>query len=248
MEYFSIATTNVSTLENFDHLVTMMLNKHIDIVCVQSYRPELFEKLVRSFKAKGYSGTKFPGITNMIFNIRPPVKKEYVNFISTNQRQGVIIYTYTTTHNLHSREDVDYTSSLTPLPIETVVVSTAQLETLGTGNGHRKNQILELNNIFNTPSYKNSAIIFAGDTSIPSWQTDLGSITPGSFTNTNISTNATLTQWLDAWREKGTTTPAERMDRVWYRGIECSRYDTFDHGTGSERVVGVIATFSGFTL
>ncbi len=73
--------------------------------------------------------------------------------------------------------------------------------------------------------------IFAGDTNIPVWQSQAIGIPTG---------------YSDAWREHGvnanekTNDDGDRLDRVWYRGVECTGFDVIDVGTSRK---GVIATF-----
>lgn len=224
-----VLTCNIRDVFDYEILADEVEKKSILVACFQEYPsagPKR-DKIIRAFKARGYSGLIFPSSTDIIFTSKDlsPADRGYVSFTNTTQQRGMIIYTFV----------------LSGLEVK---VCTAQLESGGTGGGIRKSQIRDINTIIG-PSAANGAgvnssvndagspVIFAGDTNILSWQIELNNMTPGPT-------------WLDAWREKGngeneytSSSTRDRMDRVWYTTssghtgldppvvLECISYDLF---------------------
>jgi len=231
-----ILTCNVKDVEDYELLASEVFRISIPVVCFQECPLDSLkrEKLTRSFKARGYTGVRFSECRDVIF-IRSdavPIKKEYINFTNTDQRRGVIVYTY----HIVSKVKVDTPAGELGDDIH-IKICTGQLESGGTGGGIRRSQIRDLNAMLQS-EIKNTLIIFAGDTNICSWQTELNSLTPAS--------------WLDAWREKGTadneyTLLFDRMDRVWWysdnNAFRCTSYELFFPFMGAIRK-GIIVEFS----
>jgi len=263
-----LLTCNVKDITDYEALVDEILRLSVPIVCLQEFKSDdQREKITRAFKTKGYTGVRFSGCLDIIFvrNDAIPSKKEYISFTNTCQNRGVIVYTYLIkNHNgIFSSLSNDITNKVIQLKI-----CTSQLESGGTGGGIRKSQIRDLNVILSnsvspledktlekTLEDKTNieCIIFAGDTNISSWQTELNFLTPGHPEKTKIKElGSDDKKWYDAWREKGTSEneitndeTKDRMDRVWYKGekLRCTSYNLFYPFSNSTRK-GVIVDFS----
>lgn len=222
----TVATYNLLGKRDSDHIseiADILADKCVDVVSIQGCHKHNAEALFRAFKRLGYLYTRFDQINTrlngeiMFHKTRTSVtikKKEYTKFSSTSQLRGIC----------------KYRVAIGSPPVELWVI-TSHLEEGGSGNGHRRTQILELAEQF---SKSDVPVIFAGDTSIPSWQ------------NLGVPNG-----WLDAWREKGNsdnekTSELDRMDQVWYKShpksqLECVSYELFGPSDDSRK--GVIATF-----
>jgi hypothetical protein len=212
-----VATYNVCDEKDYDSMATEFLNNGMDVVALQGIEKLVYDKILRSMKSRGYSNyanpsSPFRKTFEVIFS-RLPSKKEYKLFSNTNQSCGIIKYIFDIPVRSPSMDGGATTS------IITIAILTSHLEENGTGNGNRLAQLKEIDTL--TKDDK-CAVIFAGDTSIPSWQ---------SVTLPN--------GWYDAWREKGTIDTEitktydsvigvvqDRPDRVLYRlsqeqNLEC---------------------------
>lgn len=210
-------------IDYIDEVASEIAKLSVDVISIQGCTKLNNEVLFRAFKSRGYLYTRFDQMHTresgeiMFYTSRLLVqKKEYTNFSSSNQKRGVSKYRIALTKD--------------PLSPEVWVI-TSHLEEGGSGNGCRKSQISEISSMFSSSTLP---VIFAGDTSIPSWQ-DLSC--PNG--------------WFDAWREKGTsdndkTSLLDRMDQIWYRSSEksqmrCLDYDLICNSNPDRK--GVVATF-----
>jgi hypothetical protein len=254
-----ILTCNVKDVKDYDVLVAEILKISIPIVCLQECPDQvpLKDMIMRSFKANGYSGVRFAGSSNIIYlrSDALPTKKEYITFTNTNQKRGLIVYTYQLPLTFAGAENIIITRE--------IKICTSQLESGGTGGGIRKSQIRDLHTILiaNDDKVKKEkvdddksttastsggggSVIFVGDTNISTWQTELNLTLPGVGNP----------RWMDAWREKGTSENEctnietyDRMDRVWYYSpddnLKCISYNLFSPFPKATRL-GVIVEFS----
>jgi hypothetical protein len=96
-------------------------------------------------------------------------------------------------------------------------IVTSELDSGGEGNTYRKLQSSDIVKTFTL-----GPVIFAGSTNIPEWQ------------KLNIQDVDSSDQWSDAWMEKGVSTNEytdgeDRLDRIWYTGMECVSYELRGH-------------------
>jgi len=220
-----VASFNIQNSKDSEFIDTVteeMKVLDVDIVAIQGCTKLNSESLFRSFKQRGYQYTRFDQMHTrssseiMFYSSRVTIKKkEYTKFGNSLQQRGV----------------AKYKVSIGKTDTPEVWVITSQLEEGGSGNGYRKSQILEMGTMFSSSPI---SVIFAGDTSIPSWQT-----------------LREPSGWRDGWREKGTsenekTTLLDGMDKIWYanggdRRIECINYSLVC--TFCNQRKGVMATF-----
>lgn len=130
------------------------------------------------------------------------IKKSFIRFEQTLYDRGIIKYVIDTKETINQKPKL-------------LTILTAELEP-STGIVQRRHQIDTLKNItIGDKTPKNQPVIFFGCTNIPNWQ------------NTVIQPQ----DWLDAWRETGNsdseyTNGMDRMDRIWYWGVDCVKYST----------------------
>jgi exonuclease III len=212
-----VASWNISGVvkENLLDMCTYLINQaDADVIALQGVVYQTFEPIFRAFKTNGYTSVRPDQIpdrkdTELLFSRLPVVKKMYKRFANSTQNRGTLAYQV-------------QVGGKTPVE---VWVCTSQLEATGAGNGPRKLQIHEIPKIFS----KEHAVIFAGDTNVPSWQ------------DTPLPEG-----WHDAWREKGSsdtekTTTEDRKDRVMYTSdLRCIHFDLV---CKSESRRGVVASF-----
>jgi endonuclease/exonuclease/phosphatase (EEP) superfamily protein YafD len=208
--------------EDIISLAEELADTKADIIAMQGVTRTITDILFRTMRSKGYAYTKFDNSGSRegveYLFSKTPITKRE-HRLFVGSRQGRGVGLY----------HLDIGSPTNPIP---VIVCTSQFEAGGSGGGLRKSQILELQSLFANVK----RIIFAGDTNIPAWQ----SFDPPAG-------------WSDAWREKGSsdtekTTFADRMDRIYYKGLRCVEFDTVcetgcgldDDGVARK---GVVATF-----
>lgn len=236
-----ILTYNIKDVKevDFDTLTEKLVQNDVPIVCFQECATSgtRRDKLIRSMKSKGYMAMGFSNVPDEIY-IRSdaiPTKRDLVPLSETAQKRSVTVFTYSI--------DIPNAKNSSSKHME-IKVCTSQLESGGTGGGIRKAQIKNLDNVVssnpNMGNISNQGIIFAGDTNISSWQTELNNILPG----------LPGAGWMDAWREKGTSDNEhtnnqthDRMDRIWYKGaLRCMSYDLICMISYSHRLA-VVAEF-----
>ena len=224
-----------------------------DVLAIQGMTKLNCDVVFRILKSQGYNYSRFDQLPSavlkpsfeILFSKIPVTKKEYTPFIKSPQNRGLSKYLVTAGPRTQH-----------PLP---VYIFTSQLEVDAAGNAPRKVQILEIDAEYNKitqlrgapsgvkrPTLKDALksssperlevpVIFAGDTSIPSWQEATVKHPPG---------------WSDAWREKGTsqnekTSLYDRSDQVWLAPsakLCISSYTRIRVGGGDDRA-GVLVVF-----
>lgn len=225
----SVATYNLQSQSEKEALVEIfdkILKFSPDVIAVQGMTKMNSDIVFRILKSSGYNFSRFDQVGSkprpvfeILFSKIPVLKKEYIPFNRTTQNKGLSKYLVTA-------------GSRTQNPIN-VNIFTSHLESDSSGNTIRKNQITEIISEHN----KNPDIqtIFAGDTSIPSWQEMLVKCP---------------NEWGDAWRVKGTsqnekTSFYDRSDQVWLSPgvLEIADYSKIKIGSEDTRA-GVYVAFS----
>ena len=230
-----VATFNIcrnTEKEEITEIIDTILRFDPDILAMQGLTKKNCEAVFRIMKQAGYSFSRFDhtGAPREDFEILfsknevPILKKEYTPFNKSGQNRGLSKYLITA-------------GAQTQYPIN-VWVFTSKLEEGAEGNTIRKTQIVEIDaersKIGATP------VIFAGDTSIPSWQ-----IINDSYKCPN--------KWYDAWRERGTsenekTSLHDRMDQIWFfpgeETLELVDFARMKISTSDDIRSGVCATFA----
>jgi len=204
-----------------------------DVVAMQGLTKQNCDAVFRIMKQQGYSFSRFDqtGMPREDFetlftrNEIPVLKKEYKTFIRSQQNKGLSMYLITA-------------GAQTQHPIN-VWIFTGKLEEDASGNSIRKTQIIEID--AERSKRNQTSVIFAGDTSIPSWQS-------------SDSSFKTPSGWLDAWREKGTsqnekTSLYDRMDQIWFssggeRPIEITDFGLIRISPSEDVRAGVCAFFT----
>lgn len=229
-----VATFNICSMDEKEEIVETfdaILRYDPDVIAIQGLTRQNCDSVFRIMKSKAYSFSRFDqtGAPREEFEILfskntvPIIKKEYTPFIKTNQNKGLSKYLVTA-------------GAQTQQPID-IWIFTTKFEEGASGNAIRKVQILELNAEYNRVS-KSAPGIFAGDTSIPSWQSSDSSLRCPDG-------------WCDAWREKGTsqnekTSLYDRMDQIWSRNcekIEIVEFSRIRVNSSDDTRAGVCATF-----
>jgi hypothetical protein len=234
-----VATFNICEMEEKEEITETfdaILRYDPDVLAVQGLTKKNCDSVFRIMKAKSYSFSRFDqtGAPRDSFEILftkntvPVLKKEYTPFIKTNQNKGLSKYLVTA-------------SAQTQRPVN-VWIFTSKFEEDAPGNAIRKVQILELNAEYDRVRRPSRAEkistpgIFAGDTSIPSWQS-------------SDSTLKCPDGWSDAWREKGTsqnekTSLYDRMDQIWVSGdLAIVDFVRIRVNSSDDTRAGVCATF-----
>lgn len=227
-----VSSFNICEIEEKEEIVETfdsILRCNPDVLAVQGLTKRNCDAVFRIMKSKSYSFSRFdhtgpPRDTFEILfskNTVPVIKKEYTPFIKTNQTRGLSKYLVTA-------------GAQTQHPIN-VWIFTSKFEEGASGNAIRKVQILELIAEYNRTGALFPAI-FAGDTSIPSWQSsDVTVKCPDG--------------WKDVWREKGTsqnekTSLYDRMDQIWVTGaLEIVDFSNIRVNSSDDTRAGVCATF-----
>ncbi len=196
-----IATINLLNF-NIDNVnLINYIVANADYLCVQELNnivtPNFTERVVRLFKTYGYVCYRDKHQTDIaIFAKLSPLTVSYRRLVNTTQNRGVLIF------------EADHFK-----------LATSRLENGGTGSGNRYKQIDEIGKICGDGIY-----IFAGDTCIPAWQTDLLLPKPAGGASS----------WYDAWREKGSSDNeriddnGDRTSRMWYTNVNCEKYTVVD--------------------
>ncbi len=213
----SVATYNLCGLHEKDELLDILdilVKASPDVLAMQGLTKLNCDVVFRKLKSSGYSYSRFDLAISVDNSILPRsqlkrtrasfeilfakndiaiIKKEYVPFVRTNHNRGISKYL------------ISVGKYVLKEPIN-VWIYTSQLETGAEGNADRKFQIAEIESErIKNSNTGGSVVIFAGDTSIPSWQENSVKCPQG---------------WIDAWREKGNsqnekTTFYDRMDQIW---------------------------------
>lgn len=224
---FSIASYNIQRQDEEGELIFIfekILFYQPDILALQGVTKFNCEVIFRILKKQGYQGTRFDhsGLPRQEFEIifsKITVKhKGYCPFVRTNQNKGLVKY-------------LVVAGERTQKPFEVCVYSSC-FEPGAEGNVIRKTQILEM--AAERVKDNLEIVIFAGDTSIPSWQEAAIRCPEG---------------WKDAWREKGNssnekTSLHDRTDQIWYYGnVEPVEFSTIRIDPSIDIRAGVFAKF-----
>lgn len=222
--------------EIFDHI----LRYEPDVLAIQGLTKQNCEAVFRIMKKSGYSFSRFDhtGAPREDFEILftknaiPVLKKEYTPFNKSIQNRGLSKYLITA-------------GAHTNYPIN-VWIFTSKLEEGASGNTIRKTQIVDISAAadMSAATAAKTPIIFAGDTSIPSWQ---------SIDNAYKCPSG----WYDAWKERGTcenekTSLHDRMDQIWFTQKGACASDRFTItdfsririSTSDDVRAGICATFT----
>lgn len=232
-----VATFNIVRNNEKEEIVEIfdsILRYDPDVLAVQGLTKQNCEAVFRIMKKGGYSFSRFDqtGAPREDFEILftknaiPVLKKEYTPFNKSVQNRGLSKY-------------LIMAGAHTNYPIN-VWIFTSKLDEGAEGNTIRKAQIVDISAAaapvgldVGTPA------IFAGDTSIPSWQ---------SIDNAYKCPNG----WYDAWRERGTfenekTSLHDRMDQIWFtqqsNNFAITDFSRIRISTSDDVRAGVCATF-----
>lgn len=231
-----VATFNICRTDDRDEIKEILdaiLRCDPDVIAMQGLTKQNCDAVFRIMKQQGYSFSRFDqtGLPREEFetlftrNEIPILKKEYRPFIRSQQRKG--LSTYLITAGSHTQHPIN------------LWIFTGKLEDGAPGNSIRKTQIIEID--AERSKHNQTPVIFAGDTSIPSWQSSDSSFRPPGG-------------WYDAWREKGTsqnekTSLYDRMDQIWVspagkRQIEIMDFSLIRISSSEDIRAGVYSTFT----
>ncbi len=219
----SVMTCSVEMVTNYTDLHETIARSESgrpppDVVCLTSGRPEKHAEMMREFKSHGYACHSIKESGLAILSRVPVWRSTGIELTSGGEKAIVNEYHFPTTDSSQTPEDEGDS-------YRTLALVTSKLATSVTA---RRQQISKLEMLFGPSVVPGRGVIFAGDTTISKWLIDI----PGDTIPLGLDLDQ-KPRWLDAWREMGTadnevtrTTYGDRMDRMWYHGVECVGYST----------------------